>query len=179
MAHANIFPDFAVKQLFHEYHVEREDDLVLALVQNDLLVRCINDVLKGALVSAMHSKHKYISQKDIAYGAQTSTLPFAEGHADGFLLDTRKFGNYCAEHVLMLTQMLSRSGVETLDVKLSSEMLLTLQECVEGFVRGLMAHVVCKSGRPRIGYRHMDACLGEFFGGGDVDGTFVPWLKTS
>lgn len=175
--HEQVFPDFAVKQAMREVNIEREDDVIIASVQSDLLSQCINIILKGAVVSCVHHKRKYISERDIQHALNSTTFPISSVQSShvGYLLDTRQLGLLCQMHICLISDMMKRSGIEVGEIKVSAEILLTMQEAVERLLRGFF-EVFKTDGEGRsYGYRLFDQTIGRLIG--DPSAGETPYVK--
>ena len=163
---ANVFPDFAVKQAFEEVGIERDDDIVISAIQTDLVSRSMIIVLKGAIVSCVMAKRKYMNQQDIVYALNSCVIPVSKRESSnlGYLLDTRQFGNMCSTHIDFIWSTMARQGVELPEasVKISNENLVHLQQTVEAVIRGFM-ELFSRRGQV-YGYRLFEQCLCEVFG---------------
>lgn len=163
---ASVFPDFAVKQAFEEVGIQRDDDAVISALQTDLVSRAIVSILKGAIVSCVMAKRKYVNRADIEYARKSCVLPISrrESSTLGYLLDTRQFGNMCSAHVDFIWGTMARHGIElpSENVKISNENLVHLQQSVESVIRGFI-ELFAQRGTV-YGYRLFDQCLCEVFG---------------
>ena len=163
---AEVFPDFAVKQAFRELKKERDDDMVIGSIQSDLVTRCVVQLLKGAIVSCIIHKRKYINERDVLYALNTTHYPRSNIRSkdQGYLLDTRHFGTFCTKHIDILVEILKRQHmVEAEQIKVSSDILVILQENTERLLRGFMeqfsnSHSNC------LGYRQFDNFMNEIVG---------------
>ena len=90
----------------------------------------------------------------------------------GYLLDTRQFGQMCSAHIDVLIDTFEKHGVETYPVKISSESLVMVQECVEKVIRGVIEYFgKCE----RHGFRDFDECLRALLGEPTEEhGTYFP-----
>ena len=176
---AEVFPDFAVKQAFREVGVERDDDIIIASIQNNLVTLCATTVLKGAMGSCLLAKRKYINDRDIHYALTTCLLPLSNKSSTdtGYLMNTRQLGNMCNEHLKMLSLLYQKQGIETEDIKVSQETLLALQNAIECMVRGFFEHFA-KNGKGRTyTYRLFDECFNNLLG--QVQNEEVPFTAVS
>ena len=164
---AQVFPDFSVKQAFRELNLERDDDVVIASIQSDLTTRCLIMLLKGSIVSCIHSKRKYINERDISYALASTIFPKSTKRSRelGYLLDTRQFGNMCTSHLQVLIDLLSRHHtLQVTDVKLSTDSLILLQEATEELIRGFLEYYAVEGKGKAYGYRLFDQCLSTLLG---------------
>ena len=164
-------PDFAVKQAFREVEIEREDDIIIASIQNNLLTVCLTIVLKGSMGSCLLAKRKYINERDIQYALSTCHFPVSSKSSTetGYLMNTRQLGSMCNEHLNMLFQMYRKQNIETEEVRVSQETLLALQNAVERLVRGFFEYLA-RGGRGKtFTYRLFDECLNNAIGQEDAD----------
>jgi len=163
---ANVFPGFAIKQAFDEVGIERDDDIIISAIQTDLVSRVIVAILKGAIVSCVMAKRKYMNQADINYALNSGVLPVSkrESSSLGYLLDTRQFGHMCSTHIDFIWNTMARHGIELPNtiVKISNENLVHLQQSVEALIRGFI-ELFAQRGHV-YGYRLFDQCLCEVFG---------------
>ena len=161
---AQVFPEFSVKQAFKEVQVERDDDTIIASVQNELLTRCLTSVLKGAITSCVNSKRKYISVRDLKYATSILTIPRSSINSKdvGYLLDTRHFGKMCTQHTDMILDLMKKYQIQQGDVqvKISSDALIILQEEVEAFIRGFLEKMASEGKHANVyGFRLFDSCM--------------------
>lgn len=170
---ASVFPGFAVKQAFEEVGIERDDDVVISAIQTDLVSRAIVIILKGAIVSCVIAKRKYMNQTDIDYALNSCTCPVSsrESATLGYLLDMRQFGHMCSAHIEFIWSTMARHGIElpSNTVKISNENLVHLQQSVEALLRGFFEKFA-KRGTV-YGYRLFDQCLCDVFGENTSDDT--------
>ena len=176
--HEQVFPDFAVKQAMREVNMEREDDVVITSIQSDLLTRCMNVVLKGAVVSCVHNKRRYINERDIEYALQTTVYPISAVHSNqvGYLLDTRQMGVMCQLHITLVSEMMTRSGIEVGEIKISADILLVVQEAVERLIRGFFSFFKREGSGHGYGYRLFDQTMSQLTGDSSAaNSTFTKW----
>lgn len=175
--HEQVFPDFAVKQAMCEVDIDREDDIIVSSIQSDLTTKCLVIILKGAMCSCIFHKRKYINERDISYALQTTTYPVSPVHSGdvGYLLDTRQLGIMCISHVDLVRDMFTRAGVESSEIKVSSDMLLILQDAVERLIRGVFAvFKTYGAGKKNFGYRVFDSFMSDIVGDPQLaDSNFV------
>lgn len=178
MIHEQVFPDFAVKQAMRECEIEREDDIIISSIQSDLLTRCVNSIIKGAVVSCVHNKRKYINERDIAYALSATTFPVSsvESTKVGYLLDTRQLGMMCQMHISLIQDMMQRGGIEVTDIKISADVLLLLQEGVERLLRGFFCVFKTEGKGRSYGYRLFDQTMSQLVGDPSAsDGPYSKW----
>tara|TARA_B110001450_G_scaffold247268_1_gene262159 strand:- start:1382 stop:1924 length:543 start_codon:yes stop_codon:yes gene_type:complete len=163
---AEVFPDFAVKQAFREVNIERDDDIIIPHIQNNLLTICLTIILKGSTASCLLAKRKYINDKDIQYALSVCLFPvsFKLSTETGYLMNTRQLGNICNEHLKMLYQLYKKQNIETDEIKVSQETLLSLQNAVERLLRGFFEYLAKKGKGRTITYRLFDECLNNSIG---------------
>ena len=173
---ALVFPEFAVKQAFRELNIERDDDAVIASIQNELLPRCMMIVIKSAIVSCHNSKRKYISERDIKYALDCCTFPKSKRHATdiGYLLDMRHFGKVCNLQIEFVVDHMVKHGIEANIVKVSADTLITLQDAVERLLRGFFEFYAHKGKGRTYGYRLFDECMLNLIGEPAEETYFVP-----
>ena len=174
-----VFPDFAIKQTFHEAELERSDDAIISSMQNELVTRCLTSVLKGAIVSCTLAKRKYISDKDIKYGLSTTIWPVSSQKAEdvgGYILDTRAFGKFCSIHIDHIIELMQKHGVDVSDIKISSETILSLQVAVERLIRGFVQRLQQAGKKNRCyGFRLFDEVMRQTTGDMLHDASYVPY----
>lgn len=139
--HAQVFPSYTVKQVFKEYDIEREDDMVITSMQCDLLSKCTMHLLKSAVVSCICHKRKYISERDIHYAKQVCPFPCSELRSKdlGYLLDQKHLAKMCERYIAAALELLDRHIMEgELTVKISADMLAVFQEVLEACIRGFV-----------------------------------------
>ena len=173
--HAQVFPDFSVKQAFRELQIERADDIIISSIQSDLTTRCLTSLLKAAIVNCVHSKRKYISEKDIHYAKQVCIFPRSQRKSCdlGYILDTRQFGTMCTAHIDLITDMLHKYGIEAVSIKISGDSLIKLQEETEQRIRGFM-EFYAKEGKDAVyGYRLFDRCMSKILGEPQEESSFT------
>ena len=180
--HEQVFPGFAVKQAMREVEIDREDDIVVSSIQADLTTKCVNLIMKGAIVSCLHNKRKYINERDVAYALATTTFPVSPVHPSevGYLLDTRQLGAMCHTHIELISDICERLGIKKVpEIKISADTLLIVQDAVERLIRGFFA-VFKKDGEGRAyGYRLFDNSLSCIVGDpGMPDSTFVSFERS-
>ena len=137
-----VFPDYAVKQAFHEANLDRGDEHVITAMQADLLTRCIFNLLKGALIHCISKKRKYISERDIDVGVSLSIFPSKECPTGaGPLLNAQELHTLIQEHIILCTHHLAKnmadSSIEK-EYKMSHETFSKLQQELEANIRGFV-----------------------------------------
>lgn len=173
-----MFPDFAVKQAMREVEMEREDDALISSVQSDLLTRCIYAILKGAVVSCAHNRRRYINERDIEYALCTTVYPMSPVRSSqvGYLLDTRQLGIACQLHLSLVSEMMTRCGIDVGEVKVSSETLLLVQEAVEKLIRGFFVEFKKEWAGNTYGYRLFDQTMCRLSGDSpSVHSVYTKW----
>lgn len=163
----DVFPEYAVKQAFRENKRDRDDDMVIISIQSDLLSRCIVQLIKGAIVSCVLNKRKYINERDVIYSLNTTHYPRSNIRSkdQGYILDTRHFGRFCVNHIKLIVDSLKRQHVlkDNEDIKVSAEIIVILQENTERMIRGFMEEF-CKANSSCVGYRQFDVFMNEIIG---------------
>ena len=178
MMHEQVFPDFAVKQAMREVKIERDDDMIIRSIQSDLLTRCVNIIVKGAVVSCVHHGRKYVSERDVQYAMLTTTFPISSVQSCkvGYLLDTRQLGVLCHTHIKLVIDMMERGGIKSGEIKISADVLLVMQDAVERLVRGFFGVFKTDGSTRTYSYRLFDETMSRLIGDPSAgDGTFVKW----
>ena len=145
--HDKVFPEHAVKQALAELDIDRSDDGILTVMQCDLTTLCLTTVLRGAMVSCLLRKRKFLNDADISYALCSCTLPVSSRSSRdiGFLLDSRYFGALCAQHCKLLAKVLEPEFAmmkQVAEVKISAETQVLVQRAVERVVRGVLGGAV-------------------------------------
>lgn len=142
-----VFPEYAVKQAFHEANLDRGDEHVITAMQSDLVTRCLFQIVKGALIHCVHNKRKFISERDIEIGKAMCVFPFKEAPPNaGALLDGNEFVNMVNQHIQMcVTHMQKHIDLKQEQYKISSETLTKLQTEVEACIRGFVHKLAMSS----------------------------------
>ena len=167
MSPTTVFPDFAVKQAFRELNIERDDDAIITMIQNELLTRCITMLLKTAIMHCVHAKRKYIAAADIEVALELCSIPRSAvlSKDTGYLLDMRQFGSMCTQHIDLIVDALVRFGVQVESVKISADTLILFQESVEQLIRGFLEFYADQGHASRkYDYRLFDRCMAELIG---------------
>lgn len=159
----NVFPEYAVKQAFHEGKVERNDEHIITVMQSDLVTRCLLSILRPAIIHCINNKRKFINEKDIDIGKSLSIFPSKEkpGGA-GFLLDSAEFISIVKEHIVLCTNQISKQCTEfTLEkeYKLSNESMNKLQNEVESCIRGFVGELGSS-----VSFRQFEITMGKILG---------------
>lgn len=175
MIHAQVFPDYSVKQAMREFDIDRDDDTILSAIQSDLTCRCLVFVLRGAMVSCTLHKRKYINDKDIEYALMTAPFPRSNKSSReiGYLLDTRYFGPMCTSIIDILTEMMFKHELDCPGMKISAEVLISVQEATECLVRGFFEVFAVHTQKRQCTYRLFDAFLLQLLGEPAEDTPFV------
>lgn len=163
----SVFPEYAVKQAFHEANLERNDELIISAMQASLVTRCLYSILKPAMLNCVHNKRKLINADDLDLARALTMFPMRCKPADaGLLLDSIEFKHMVQEHLRFLTSYLTRSCAGANfegDYKLSQEMIFKLQdlteECIRGFVHLLEAH-----GTGQVSFRMFETTMADVLG---------------
>lgn len=165
----NVFPDYAVKQAFHEADLKIGDELIITAMQSDLLTRCLMSVLKGAVVHCSHKKRKFISEKDVEIGRCLSIFPTQDPDGCGLLLDPAHFIHIVQDHLqLCMTHISKLTGlVQETRYRLSQETMNKLQSEVEAAIRGFLARMGLQ--RRIVTLRQFEITMGKILG----DPTYV------
>jgi hypothetical protein len=164
---SDVFPDYAVKQVFYEQNLERSDELVINGMQSQLLTRSLCSILKPSLLSCLHNKRIYINENDIEKGVILSLYPYIEGPANaGHVLESVEFIKFVYEHLqLLLTHIQKNSPLEVKkEFKLSQETLTRLQKYCEGIIRGFVQKMSQSCTNNTVSYRRFEQTMGEVMG---------------
>lgn len=158
-----VFPEYAVKQVFNEFNVEREDELVISAMQSDLLSRCLVSLLKPALLHCIHNKRKFINEADLNIGKILNIFPYKDAPV-GSLIDAREFVCIVEDHIQLCVEHI-RKSIPTLvvcDYKMSQETMMILQLHVESCIRGFVYYVGGESGSAT--YRSFETAMANILG---------------
>ena len=162
----NVLPSGSVNSLFSETNLNRMDDIVIASMQAELVTACLVPLLKSMIVSCTLAKRKYINERDIVYARAVAPVPRSTRTSakQGYLLETRQFGKLCISHIDIIADLMNKNNLECGSIKISSEILLHIQEEVEAHIRGCFEHFSknCKSGG--YSYRLFDIQLAKLMG---------------
>ena len=134
------FPEYAVKQAFHEMDIDRGDEHIITAMQSDLLPRTINCVLKGAIIHCIANKRKFMNEKDIEIGRSTTIFPAKDPpESAGQILDIKEFPKLIEDHTKLCCKIINKNiGSEECEIKISNETLIILQNLVESNIRGFV-----------------------------------------
>jgi histone H3/H4 len=163
----DVFPEYAVKQAFHEENLERSDEHIITAMQSDLLSRCLYSILKNALVHCTHKKRKFVSTEDIEIGKQLCIFPSKIKPAEaGSLLDSAYFQHIVHDHINLFTQQFLKqcSDVQINEYKLSAESYKKLQEEVEGCIRGFVNEMRNRSLNGTISFKQFESTMSKIIG---------------
>lgn len=164
----NVFPEYAVKQAFHESKVERSDEHVISVMQSDLITRCLFGILKPAIIHCINSKRKFINEKDVEVGKKLTIFPSKEKpEGAGLLLNSCEFSDIVKEHIMLCTNQIMKQCAEiTLEseYKLSSDTMSKLQNEVESCIRGFVHELGSTAS-----FRQFEITMGKILG----DPTYV------
>ena len=174
----NVFPDYAVKQAFHEAKVERSDEHVISVMQSDLVTRCVIGILRPAIIHCINNKRKFINEKDIEVGASLTIFPSKKKpEGAGFLLDVTEFVTIIKEHIHLCIIQISKQcpeiGLEK-EYKLSHDTMMKLQMEVESCIRGFVAAI-----GPNVSFRQFEVTMGKILGDPSYvlyDQGYIPYL---
>jgi histone H3/H4 len=159
----NVFPDYAVKQVFYEEKVERNDEHIITVMQSDLVTRCLLSVLKPACIHCVNNKRKFINEKDIDVGRSLSIFPAKDKPENaGFLLNLNEFEIVVKEHIaLCMTQVAKQCPEIQLEkeYKLSQDTMLRLQQEIEACIRGFVSEM-----GSNISFRGFEITMGKILG---------------
>lgn len=159
----NVFPEYAVKQAFHEGKVERSDEHIISAMQSDLVTRCLFGILKPAIIHCVNSKRKFINDKDIDIGKSLSIFPSKDKPENaGFLLDSMEFQVIVKDHIQLCCNQISKQcsdiQLET-EYKLSAESMVKLQNEVESCIRGFVGEL-----GNQVSFRQFEMTMGKILG---------------
>lgn len=158
-----VFPEYAVKQVFHENDIKRNDEHIIGLMQSDLVSRCVHCILKPALIRCISNKRKFINEKDITVGTSLSIFPKKEKPAKaGALLKEIEFQKTIREHIALCLSIISKQCSELAienEYKISNDTMVVLQLAVESCIRGF----VDKLGM-NASYKQFEIVMSEIMG---------------
>ena len=160
-----VFPDYAVKQAFHESDLERGDEQVVLAMQSDLITRILTNLLKPALLHCAHNRRKFINEKDIAVAKSICIFEYKEKpERAGYLLNMHEFSMMVFEHISMLVYYLQKHMDDLQfekEYKISNETMMYLQQTVEGCIRGFVSYMGSTSNR--VTFRLFENTMGKIF----------------
>lgn len=163
------FPEYAVKQAFHEQNLERGDEHIVGAMQSDLLSRCITSIVKPALLVCIHHKRKFVNENDIQVGKALNIFPVKNPpEKSGSLVDSREFVNIVDDHMKLciehITKNLNGQDLVASEYKISQETMSKLQmeveACIRGFVDKLGSHV----NGGTVSFRNFETVMGQILG---------------
>ena len=162
-----VFPEYAVKQAFHEYNLERGDEQIIICMQSDLVTRCLYSILKSALIHCIHNKRKFIQEIDVNVGKSLNIFPTENPPPDsGSLLSSHAFPQIVNEHLLLCKQHIAKNCDIQLEpeYKLSQEtyykLQLLIESCIRGFVKMLSKHTQ----NSPANFRHFEIVMSKLLG---------------
>lgn len=173
---SEIFPLYAIKQALKELDIERDDDAILTIIQDEILPHCACILVKHSVVSSIHNKRKFLGANDIQYAMSTILLPKGEILSEnvGYLMDTKHFGKMAYSLMKIILSSFEKSGLEIEEKKISYDCILTLQSATECLVRGVLLYYKQRKIKS-YDYKLLYACMDELFGMGRGDiTTFRP-----
>jgi len=181
----NVFPEYAVKQAFHEYDLDRGDEHIVTAMQTDLLTRILFNIIKGSLIHCVIKKRKYINEQDLEVGKsislfQTQDAPKNAGH----LLDSSVFYKVVNEHIELCKNHISKYIDDyTLEqqYKISAECLTKLQTFVESMIRGFV-YKLSLSANGVVNYKLFENVMANTFGDPSYlthDNGFTPHFQSN
>lgn len=158
-----VFPEYAVKQAFHEGHVERNDEHIISAMQSDLVTRCLFSILKPALIHCVNNKRKFINERDIDVGKSLSIFPTKPKPDNaGALLNSPEFTNIVKDHILLCCNQITKQCPDIVlekEYKLSSDSLNKLQSEVESCIRGFVGEL-----GNNVSFRQFETTMGKILG---------------
>ena len=163
----DVFPEYAVKQAFHEFNLERGDEQIVLSMQSDLVSRCLYSILKSALIHCLHNKRKFIQEVDIQVGLSLSIFPTHVAPSNcGSLLNSNIFPNIVNEHVLLCKHHISKNCNIQLEpeYKLSQDTYVKLQLLVESCIRGFVHLLIKQTNRQPANFRHFEIVMSKILG---------------
>lgn len=173
------FPEYAVKQAFHEINLERGDEHVITAMQSDLLTRCLFSILKGAMIHCIHKKRKYINEVDIAVGKSLCIFPFRDPPKNsGALIDPNEFVDLVQEHIELCASHIKKYTELEVDkeYKISHETLTKLQSDIESSIRGFVYKLSIQS-NGNVNFRQFEILMSNILGDPSymhMDHNYVP-----
>lgn len=179
-----VFPDYAVKQCFHEQDVDRGDENIIVSMQSDLVSRILFSILKGALINCINKKRKFINERDIEIGVALCIFPFEKGPFDaGNLLDIKEFPDFVNQHIKLCFSSFDKlltDDRQDLTFRVSQDTVTKLQRETEGCIRGFVKKMAMTAGGNVINYRHFDTAMSHTLADPsymqlDQSFTFVPF----
>ena len=182
----SVFPDYAVKQSFHEFDLDRGDEHIVTAMQTDLLTRILVNVLKGALIHCIVKKRKYINEQDLEVGRSLSIFQSQDAPENaGHLLDSSVFQSVVQEHIELCRNHISKyiedSPLEQ-QYKISADCLVKLQNYVESMIRGFVYKLSLSSANNVVTYKLFENMMATTLGDPSYlthDHGFTPHAQSS
>jgi histone H3/H4 len=132
----NVFPEYCVKQVLAEHNLERGDEQIIYLLQNQLLPRVLLDIVKGATHSAIIGKRKNINDLDIEHSLMLARFKASATVSKNRILDSKLFQSAVNDVLQYHLNFLKKHNIEVKDApKLSSSSIVTLQNVCESCIR--------------------------------------------
>lgn len=161
---AEVFPSYAARMALAEVELERDDDRVISAMQDDLLTRCLCQVLRGAAVRCAAHRRKYLSKQDVEYALATTAFAVSTTGSvqqGRYLLDAQVFEKFCESHLSLVATVIV--GEATLRV--SKAVLVVVQEATERLIRGFLERVREAVVGQNVSFRAIDRQLTMCAGG--------------
>lgn len=175
-----VFPEYAVKQAFHEVDLQRGDEYIITAMQSDLLSRCLFSILKSALIHCVFKKRKFINERDIEIGKALCIFPSKKApQGAGNLLDPNEFYHIVLEHIELCVSHISKNMTDATlekEYKISQDTIMKLQSGIEACIRGFV-HKLAISSQGVVSFRQFEAVMGQTLGDSsyvNIDHSYVP-----
>jgi len=181
-----VFPEYAVKQAFHEFNLDRGDEHIVTAMQTDLLTRIILNITKSSLIHCIIKKRKYINDQDLEVGKSLSFFQSQDAPQDaGHLLDSSIFHNIVQEHIELCRSHISKYMEDhTLEkqYKISAECLAKLQSYTESMIRGFVYKLSLSAGNGIVTYKLFESVMASTLGDPSYlthDSGFTPHIQST
>ena len=177
----SVFPEYAVKQSFHEADLQRSDEYIITAMQSDLLTRCLFSILKSALIHCVFKKRKFINERDIEIGKALCIFPSKSApQGAGNLLDPNEFYHIVLEHIELCVSHISRNMTDVVlekEYKISQDTIMKLQSGIEACIRGFVQKLANSSQGGVVSFRQFEIVMGQVLGDSsyvNFDHSYVP-----
>ena len=132
----NAFPEYCVKQVLSEYSLERGDEHIINMFQNELLPRILMELLKGCVSSAIVKKRKNINESDIENALMLSHFKATANVSKNRIIDSKYFADLVYVCMDCHKSTLQKNNIIVNDMpKFSTASLSTLQRVCESCIR--------------------------------------------
>ena len=136
------FPEYCIRQVLSEYNLERGDDHIIGMIQNDLFPLIIMDLIKSCITSAVCAKHKIISDIDIENALKLSSFKTNVPPNKNHIIDHRHLAPIVNESIEVFIYTLDKNFIK-LDFipKFSASSLATFQRVCESCIRTFVSNL--------------------------------------